>query len=479
MCKGNSLPVRQLLVDKMTAKQLTKFLATHFSAVDECDPYPDELLREFLDLGALHHFIPQDLGGRFAGIQGLIDFVELTTYYSLPLGLSLGIAGSLFLRPVVLHAPAELRDPILHAFLTGPALGGLMLTEPTGGTDIGAFQTCYTEENGTLLLNGAKCWGGLTGRAEHWLVAARLHRRGKATKRMGLLYVPLKSRGVKVHTYFNALGLNPITYGETHFDNVLLPAANVVALPGESPLRVIYDTLFRSRLGLPAIATGLCRRLADEVAIRIENRRAFGFPLSHFDQIQFRLSELRGMCQLDHSLGRFTGARMTDHMDVSGDNTLVNCAKVICTETMHLASDCALQVFASAGYKRNHLVGRAYVDSRPFRVFEGVNEVLDDAVYSVIAGRNASCNRAALEAEIESYGLRLSGDVGDRALDLFSTYSGTSQRQRVVLGRIIAWLMALAILQREAKAKGVELHDGRMFATRKLAELTAVMPHLG
>ncbi len=463
----------------MISNQLTGFLATHFSAVDACDPYPDEVLREFLELGALHHFIPQELGGRYSSIEGLMEFVELTAYHSLPLGLSLGIAGSLFLRPVILHAPTELRDSILHDFLTRPALGGLMLTEPTGGTDMAAFRTNYTEENGTLLLNGTKCWGGLTGVADHWLVAARLHRRGKATKRMGLLYVPLKSRGVKVHTYFDALGLNPITYGETHFDNVSLPAANLVALPGEAPLRVIFDTLFRSRLGLPAIAAGLCRRLAHEVAIRVDNRRAFGVSLSNFDQIQFQLSELRGMHQLTRCLGRFTGARINDHEDVSGDNTLVNCAKIICTETMHLASDCALQVFGSAAYKRNHLVGRAYVDSRPFRLFEGLNEVLDATVYGGIARRGTRCDRPAVEADLGRYGLCPSGEVSDRALDLFSVYTETSQRQRVVLGRITAWLMVLAILECEAGEEATDLHDGRMFATRKLAELTATLPHLG
>ena len=462
----------------MISSQLTEFLSTHFSAVDDCNPYSDDLLREFLELGALHHFIPQELGGRLSGIEGLMDFVELTAYHSLPLGLSLGIAGSLFLGPLLRHAPPELRDPILHDFLTGPALGGLMLTEPTGGTDIAAFRTGYTIEDGALLLNGTKCWAGLTGRAEHWLVAARFIRHGKATRRMGLLYVPLKRQGVEVHACFDALGLNPITYGETRFKNVSLPAGNIVSLPGENPLRVIYDTLFRSRLGLPAIATGLCRRLAHEVAIRVDDRRAFGYPLSHFDQIQFRLSELSGMYQLDRSLCRFTGAWMADHLDVSGDNTLVNCAKISCTETMHLASDCALQVFAAAAYKRNHLVGRAYVDARPFRIFEGVNEVLDDAVYSVIAGRHDCCNRAAVAAEIGRYGLRLSGDIPDRALSLFSTYAKTSQRQRVSLGRITAWLVALAILDREARETSTDLNDGRMFATRKLAELTAVMPYL-
>jgi len=296
---------------------------------------------------------------------------------------------------------------------------------------------------------------------------------------MALLYVPLKSRGVKLNESFDALGLNPITYGETRFADVTLPAGNILALPGESPLRVIYDTLFRSRLGLPSIATGLVKRLAHEVAIRVEDRQAFGLPLSHFDQIQFRLSELRGMYEVNQSLGRFTSARITENEDVSGDSTLANCSKILCTETMHLASDCALQVFASAAYKRNHLVGRAYVDSRPFRIFEGVNEVLDDTIYWQIAGRNNCCDREAVESEVERYGLRLSGEVSDRALDLFSSHPQTSQRQRVVLGRITAWLMSLAMLDHAARELETDLNDGKRFATRKLVELTAILPHLG
>ena len=466
----------------MSADQFSEFLATHFSSIDDCEPYPSELLREFLELGALHHFIPAEMGGKLTHFTKLMKFVELTSYYSLPLGLSVGIAGSLFLRPIVLHAPPGLRDPLLHEFLVGPALGGLMLTEPTGGTDVAAFKTSYTEEDGVIRLNGTKCWGGLTGSAEHWLVAARLQRKGRLTGRMGLIYVPLETRGVTVHTYFDALGLKPITYGETHFLNVSLPAANLVALPGESPMRVIFDTLYRSRLGLPSIASGLCKRLAHEVAVRVESRRAFGMPLSQLDQVQFRLSELRGMSALNHCLSAFTGARVADSLaadkDMSGDNTLVNCAKIICTETMHLASDCAMQVFASAAYKRSHLVGRAYVDARPFRIFEGVNEVLDDTVYGQIAGRYGRCDRNAVETEIESFGLRLTGETCDRALDLFSEYAGTSQRERVVLGRITAWLVALAILERIAREEGTEVHDGRLFATRKLVELVAILPHL-
>jgi alkylation response protein AidB-like acyl-CoA dehydrogenase len=462
----------------MSVDRFAEFLGAHFSSVDDCEPYPEALLTEFLELGALHQFIPTAMGGELTHFTRLMKFVELTSYHSLPLGLSLGIAGSLFLRPIVLHAPPGLRDPILHEFLTGPALGGLMLTEPGGGTDIAAFQTNYTEKNGAVRLNGTKCWGGLTGSAEHWLVAARLRRKGRLTKRMGLIYVPLETKGVKVRTYFDALGLNPITYGETHFENVSLPAANIVALPGESPMRVIFDTLFRSRLGLPSIATGLTKRLAHEVGQRVQSRHAYGMPLSQLDQVQFRLSELRGMAELNHSLAAFTGARVAADQVTAGDNTLVNCVKIICTETMHLASDAALQVFASAGYKRGHLVGRAYVDARPFRIFEGVNEVLDDTVYGQIAGRYDRCDRTAVETEIESFGLKLTGEICDRALDLFSRYEETTQRERVVLGRIAAWLLALAVLEQVAREQETGMHDGRQFAIRKLVELIAILPHL-
>ena len=457
---------------------IAAFLAANFSEIDQHRPYPEAVLQEYLALGALAHFVPEELGGKFKSAVGLIEFVELTSYYSLPLGLSVGIAGSLFLRPVVLHAPAAVRDPIVTEFLNKPAVGGLMLTEPTGGTDVSAFRTSYTVDADTLSLTGTKCWGGLTGKAEHWLVAARLKRGGKLTSRMALLYVPLSSAGITVHTYFDALGLRPIPYGETHYTDVQLPGSHIVALPGESPTRAIFDTLFRSRLGLPSISAGHCKRMAEEATRRAETHFVSGHPISHFDEIQFSLSDLRGMYELTRGLGHFAAAWMDSHSDITGDNTLANTAKIICTETMNMASDVALQIFASAAYKRNHIVGRGYVDSRPFRIFEGVNEVLDESIYEMILRRNGSCDGEAVERELAHYGLHPSGKIYKTAIELFHK-PATAQRHRVALGRILAWLVCLGIMENATQKSDQQRRDATLFASRRIASIAASIPYLG
>ena len=463
---------------KPMLQDITAFLAANFADIDQHTPYPEAVLREYLELGALHQFVPEELGGKFTSAVGLIEFMELTSYYSLPLGLSVGIAGSLFLRPVVLHAQAAVRDPIVAEFLKQPALGGLMLTEPSGGTDVAAFQTSYTVDGDSLSLTGTKCWAGLTGKAGHWLVAARLKRSGRLTNRMALLYVPFSASGIKVHTYFDALGLKPIPYGETHYSGTLLPASNIVALPGESPTRAIYDTLFRSRMGLPSISAGHCRRMAYEATRRAESHIVSGHPISGFDEVQFKLSDLRGMYEVTHSLSRFSGAWMDTHPDITGDNTLANTAKIICTETMSMASDAALQLFASAAYKKNHIVGRGFVDSRPFRIFEGVNEVLDESIYEMIVRRNGRCDPDAVARELAYYGLGPSGRIYKTALELFSK-PATAQRQRVAFGRVLAWLLCLGIVEKATEKSDEQRRDATLFVSRQIAGIAASIPYLG
>ena len=201
------------------AQSIEEYLRAHFSAADHCTPYGENILHEFLELGPLHYFIPPSMGGCYDGTESYLRIVETTAYYSLPLSLTLGITGTLFLLPILKYAAPTLQDKLIPEFLHGPALGGIMITEPTGGTDIFGLRTTISSGKRTMALRGTKCWGGLTGKAEHWLVAARKMKGDRLTRSLKLIYVPLSSPGVAVNTYFNALGLQTITYGETQFSD--------------------------------------------------------------------------------------------------------------------------------------------------------------------------------------------------------------------------------------------------------------------
>jgi alkylation response protein AidB-like acyl-CoA dehydrogenase len=408
-----------------------------------------------------------------------MKMLDTVSYHCLPLGLMLGITGSLFLQPMARLASENLQKTVLPRFLDSTELGGIMITEPTGGTDIFGLQSTLSSENGQVTLNGSKCWGGLTGRAEHWLVAARVKKGDKLTRRVAMVYVPLATEGVSVENYFDALGLQPISYGTTRYSNVKLPESHVITALGGSTLRDIYDTLFRSRMGISAIASGQCRRLADEAVGRATSRVTLGRAIAGHDQVQFRLSGLRGMQQINRSLWLFTGAWSDSHTDVSGDHVLANASKVVASESLSAAADSAVQIFAAAAYKRSHMVGRAFVDSRPFQIFEGVNDVLYENTYDVLAGRYGVVDSEAVEKELDRYGLTFSDDVPVAVRDVLAPCGELTQRRKVQYGRIVSWLLAQSVLERQSACDGLAAEEGLRLAKRHIAARAAEFPYLG
>ncbi len=456
-----------------------RFLGEYFVSNSDYSSFDEEFLSDFLKLGPLHCFIPTSFGGTYDSTLTCMTMLETVSYYCLPLGLALGITGSLFLQPMAKLAPQELSAAILPRFLDSSELGGMMITEPTGGTDIFGLRSTLEMTDGRAMLNGVKCWGGLTGRAEHWLVAARIKKGDKLTRRIAMAYVPRAAEGVDVEQYFDALGLQPISYGSTRYSNVSLPESYVITPPGRSALRDIYDTLFRSRMGISAIAAGQCRRLADEVAGRASSRIAFGRPIGEYDQVQFRLSALRGIEQVNQCLWHFVGAWKDGHTDVSGDHVLANATKVISTDGLMAAADSAMQIFAGAAYKRNHVVGRAFTDSRPFQIFEGSNDVLQENTYEVLASRYGGVNIEVVGEELERYGLKLSADVPLAVRDVLVRDDGLSQRQKVQYGKIVSWILAQAVLEWESTAEDSPVEEGLRLAQRNMVALVAELPYLG
>ncbi len=459
---------------------IEQFLHDNLGRTDTQVVYDDDFLNRFLELGPLHYFIPKSMGGRLEDTDTYMKVVETAAYYSVPLGLSLGITGSLFLLPILKYASRELLDRILPGFITGTELGGMMITEPTGGTNIFGLKSTLSPADNGYTLNGLKCWGGLTGRAEHWLVAGRVKRGNKVTRRVNMVYVSLDSEGVRVENYFDALGLHPIPYGLTSYTDVAVPEEHLLTRHGKSSLQIIYDTLFRSRLGMPSISEGTCRRLTDEVTSRGDERVVFNNPIGAYDQVQYRIASVRGLYQANHYLARFTSAWMQDHDDVSGDYLLVNTSKVISSESMSTAADASLHIFASAAFKRTHYVGRALIDSRPFQIFEGSNDVLHENTYEAIVAAHDRVDLETITSSLATYGLALSDQIPPATRELLDREDQhLTQRQKAQYGRIIAWVVMLSIIERLSDTDTVPTDDACRVALVNMAGMTAELPYMG
>ena len=410
--------------------------------VNHLEGLPREILDKILEPVPLSVFIPTEYGGMGDHPSQCLALLEAISYESIALGLAMGINGSLFLEPVAKYGHEEAKKHVFEQFLNHKKLGGLMITEPEVGTDALNMQTCYQEQDPGFSLKGSKHWGGLTGLADFWLVTARKDKGGGKLSRDIDLFICEKSKPeqrIEVEDYYHKLGLFLIPYGLNKMDLQLPESARLI--PQSSGVKLMMDLLHRSRLRLSGIGIGFIKRMLDEALEHCRKRFVGGKSLLAYDQVAHRLSELQAWHTVNSALC-FYATRVSDvSNDLTSYGLQANASKAILTDMMQESAQSLLQLVGAKGYRRDHIAGRAIVDSRPFQIFEGSNDVM----YSQIADAVIKEMKKLKETNFLSFlkGFQLTEKAGDyfkKLLD-FKVDPDLIQRKRVLLGKVAARLI--------------------------------------
>lgn len=369
--------------------------------------YPPEFLRAVLRTGAL-----RDLFVAEGSAEGRLETVRQCAYVSVEMALSLGIAASLFAHPVSRFAPDLWRRHLEEGFLTGGMLGGMMITEPGCGTDLAACETLCREVDGALEITGVKHWAGLSGLADYWLVLARDVPPDAAHRFPSLNFYICRAdpESFKLLKRYGSAGLRSIPYGMTRIharEGVMGP---LFSGSRTERFRRIHGVLQRSRISIAAITCGACERIADDAATHAQTRRVFGKPLGDFGQVQVRLAEIEAARDVSRALlkvaCRESAAADADGADVNGRNA--NVVKVVASDIAFASATSASQLLGGESYRTDTYIGRATADLRPFRIFEGSNDVLCDAIWQAAekSGRTGGESfHAAVAAAFRKVGL--------------------------------------------------------------------------
>lgn len=343
--------------------------------------YAPEFLRGVLRAGAA-----RALFGRDSTARGNLEIVRAAAYRSVELALSLGITVSLFSGPVRQYAPDLWRDKLEAGFVAGDWLGGMMITEPGCGTDLTACQTEYRAEAEGATLRGTKHWAGLTALADYWLVLARDGEPGKGFGFPSLNFHVCRAtpESFALLKRYGTAGLRSIPYGLTRIDARAGLLAPLLSGRKTDRFRQIHAILQRSRISIAAIAAGACARLAEDVRRHVQARAVFGKPLESFGQVQARVAEIEAAREIAQALHE-VGCRAAEAADRPGSEGVpaqaANAVKVVATDLAFAAATSASQLLGGESYRTDTYIGRATADLRPFRIFEGSNDVLCDALW--------------------------------------------------------------------------------------------------
>ena len=406
-----------------------------------------ELQHKIMELVPLSVFIPEKYGGRGANTEEALRMLEVSSYESLALSLMMGINGALFLQPLANYGKEETISEIFQRFLHEKVMGGLMITEPDYGSDALRMQTCFKKdkENNIYHIKGTKHWAGLTGEADYWLIAARREcKDGDLGRDIAFFIHDSRNGGITVKELFPNLGLYMLPYGRNNID--IAVEEDYKLKPQSIGIKMMLDILHRSRLQFPGMATGFLRRLMNEAIEHCKNRMVGGQNLLKYDQVKHRVVVLQSYFTVCSAMCHFTGGNVPLSKDTSGMDLEANTIKALVTDLMQRASQSLLQLTGAIGYRLDHIAGSAVVDSRPFQIFEGSNDILFQQITESILkmmrkSQEMNLGKFLNDFHLTEHSAGYLKDILDFNLDL-----QMSQRKQVDLGRALSRIISMGFV---------------------------------
>lgn len=401
--------------------------------------FPALVLRDIMAKNPLSAAIPRKYGGRGTHVSECLSIMEAASYESLPLSLTMGINMALFLQPVAKYAKETVKEDVFNRFLTQQNMGGLMITEPDFGSDALGMQTSNIKEESSYHIKGTKHWQGLTGLADYWLIATRpKDERGNLGRDIEFFIcdVQQENQHIVVEEYYNNTGLYLIPYGKNIID-ISVPEQNKL-LPQTTGLKLMIDLLHRSRYHFPGMGMGFIHRMLDESIQHCSSRIVGGKPLIELDQVQHQIARIQSAFTIGSAMCSRSAAYAGIENNLTTDAVEANSMKAYVTDLMQESAQILTQLSGANGYKAESMGTRGIVDSRPFQIFEGSNEMLYTQIAEMISKLMVRSKITNLSNFLKSY--KLTEKVADSFSSILDFKLGKllPQRKLVDLGKIIA-----------------------------------------
>ena len=406
--------------------------------------FPKKVLDEIMSANPLSVAISKEYGGRGAQVKECLSILEGASYESLSLSLIFGINIALFLEPLGKYGQEPVKKRIFKNFLTKHHMGGLMITEPDYGSDALNMQTFNQKKGDSYRIKGTKHWQGLTGMANYWVMTCRnKNDTGSLGRDIDFFITDEHDSNQKINVleYYDNIGLYPIPYGLNDVD-ITVPEENKL-IPESTGLKLMMDLLHRSRLQFPGMAMGFIRRMLDDTLGYCQKRFVGGRPLIQLDSIKHQISSIQSaftICSaMCHRSSQFSGI----DNNVASNAIEANTMKAYVTDLMQMCAQTSVQLHGAMGYREEHVAARGLVDSRPFRIFEGSNEMLYSQIGEMILKKMTRQKCMNLLEYLSTFDLvKLSHHLFKDILN-FSLDSSLPQRKLVELGRIVGRVISL------------------------------------
>jgi alkylation response protein AidB-like acyl-CoA dehydrogenase len=361
-----SLSEDQLMFKKMFADFCTNEIRPRGEHIDQSEEPPVDVLEEAVEQGFCAALVPEELDGCGLDIYTYMLMLEEVARADMSTALILSVHNSLVLKPLIDHGTEDQRERYMEALSFGEMVGAFALTEPGAGSDAAALTTTAVLDGDDYLLNGTKVW------VSNGEVAGLILTFARAEGGVTAFLVEAETAGFRVGYREKTMGLRGVPCNTLYFDNARVPVANRLGEEGQG-LKIAFQALNLSRLGMGALALGACERALEEAVQYSMEHIQFGVPIAQKQAIQNYVADAK--TQIEALRCSVTHAAWL--ADTGQDFRLeASAVKLFGTRIATEVTNTMLQVHGGYGYMKEYAIERYYRDCRALEIVEGTSQIL-------------------------------------------------------------------------------------------------------
>ncbi|WP_096271465.1 acyl-CoA dehydrogenase family protein [Paucisalibacillus globulus] len=347
-----------------------KEIMPYIAEWDREGQFDQNIYNKLADLGLMGVCIPEEYGGSGMDYNALAIVCEELERGDTAFRTAVSVHTGLNSMTLLQWGNEEQKQKYLTPQAKGDKIGAFGLTEPGAGSDVAALQSTAIRDGDHYILNGQKTWISLCDVADHFLVFAYTD---KSKKHHGIsaFIVERTWDGFSSKAIKGKHGIRSGNTGELFFDNVKVPAENLLGEEGEG-FKIAMSALDNGRFTVAAGAVGQIMACIESSVKYCHERETFGKPIGRHQLVQQMIAKMEAGLQMSRLLVYRAGELKNEGKRNTRETSL---AKWQACDFANKAADDAMQIHGAYGYSDEYPVERYLRNSKAPVIYEGTREI--------------------------------------------------------------------------------------------------------
>jgi len=338
--------------------------------LDEVGKFPFDTMKKLGEMGILGMVAPKEYGGSGYDTLSYSLAVEEISRVCGSTGITVAAHNSLGLYPIYLFGTEEQKKKYIPDLASGRKLGSFGLTEPGAGSDAAGTKTTAVLDGDSYVVNGSKCFITNASVGETFVITA-VTDKTKSYKGISSFILEKGIKGFSVGKKENKMGLRGSDTSTLIFEDLRIPKENLLGKEGEG-FKQFMITLDGGRISIGSMALGIAQGAFDKALEYSKERVQFEKPISSFQAIQWKLSDMATQLEAARHL-IYHASELKDKGEYFVKESAM--AKLYASEVGRYVCHQAIQIFGGYGYMSSYPVERYFRDIKLCEIGEGTSEI--------------------------------------------------------------------------------------------------------